>query len=59
MIPNSVWNIQAQVVAATMPGMTQGMTASARTTARPRNFWLSRMPTSVPSPIWKTIETPT
>ena len=35
MMPNSVWNIHAQVVAATMPGMTQGMTVSERTIARP------------------------
>jgi hypothetical protein len=39
--------------------MTHGMTVSERMIARPRKRWLRRMPASVPSPIWKTIETPT
>ena len=55
----AVWNIHAQVVAATMPGMTQGMTVSERTRARPRKRWLRRTPASVPSTICSTIETPT
>ena len=33
MIPNSVWNIHAQVVAATIPGITQGMSVMERATA--------------------------
>ncbi len=59
MIPNSVWNIQAQVVAATMPGTTQGIRVIARSAPRPRKLWLSRIAVAVPSSTWKTIEPPT
>ncbi len=38
MIPNSVWNIHAQVVAATMPGMTQGMSVTERADGRGRGI---------------------
>ena len=38
MIPNSVWNIHAQVVAATMPGTTHGISASERTNAAAAEF---------------------
>ena len=56
MIPNSVWNIHAQVVAATMPGITQGMSVTERTSARPAKFWLSRIAVATPSTTWKKIE---
>ncbi len=37
MMPNSVWNIHAQVVAATMPGHgTHGQQRQERTTERPQ-----------------------
>jgi hypothetical protein len=56
MIPNSVWNIHAQVVAATMPGMTHGISVIERTIARPAKLWLRRIAVATPNTTWKTIE---
>src|SRR5918993_627993 len=41
MMPNSVWNIHAKVVAATIPGTIQGMSVTERTKPRPRKVWFS------------------
>ena len=41
--------LHAQVVAATIPGITQGMSVMDRASARPTKFWLSRIAAATPS----------